>query len=273
MAEARRAIRKVLWQEQLGPRLEEARALLDTSITREGAILAQLGDTAGDVTDETDRRHLARIRNLLLDVQTRHRRLIVVVQTTADEYLKLQAETLKLRRSARLPDLENDILDPLLRAPLERFGELASGAFEAISGAVPPMVLDLAATVAAFEPDIQNEDISEQTIEISLPTPPMKLPFDDQLIARAENFARDHISRAGSLTLGELLDAATAAHPSDAVFLRCLFLILEQAIDPRTTDVAGGASILGTRFDSGFVKGVDVRYSRRSAAGNADAPK
>lgn len=273
MAEARRAIRKVLWQEQLGPRLEEARALLDASISREGAMLAQLSDTAADVTDETDRRHLARIRNLLLDVQTRHRRLIVVVQTTADEYLKLQADTLKLRRSARLPDLENEILDPLLRAPLDRVGALASGAFEAISGALPPMVLDLAATVAAFEPDAENEDLIEPSIEISPPTPPMKLPFDDELIARAEAFARDRIARAGSLTLGELLDAAASAHPGDAVFLRCLFLILEQAIDPRTTDVTEAASILAARFNAGFVAGVDVRYSRRAAAGNSHAPK
>jgi hypothetical protein len=77
MAEARRAIQKIVWHDELGPKMEEARALLDASIVREGAMLAQLSDTAADVTDETDRRHLARIRNLLLDVlQTRHRKLI-----------------------------------------------------------------------------------------------------------------------------------------------------------------------------------------------------
>jgi hypothetical protein len=101
----------------------------------------------------------------------------------------------------------------------------------------------------------------------------MKLPFDDQLIARAESFARDRITHAGSLTLGELLDAATLAQPGDAVFLRCLFLILEQAIDPRTTDVSEGASILFSRFDAGFVVGANVRYTRRIVAGHSNAPK
>jgi hypothetical protein len=56
MAEARRAILKVMWHQELGPKMEEARSLLDASIMREGAMLAQLSDTAADVTDETDRR-------------------------------------------------------------------------------------------------------------------------------------------------------------------------------------------------------------------------
>jgi len=135
MAEARRAILKVMWHQELGPKMEEARTLLDASIMREGAMLAQLSDTAADVTDETDRRHLARIRNLLHDVQTRHRRLIVVVQNTADEYLHLQADALKLRPLARLPDLENEILDPLLR------GEYPAGLFEDLGVQAPTGIL------------------------------------------------------------------------------------------------------------------------------------
>lgn len=273
LVEARRAIRKVHWQDQLSPRIEEARALLEASISREGAMLTHLTDTVTDVTDETDRLHLARIRNLLLDVQTRHRHLIVVVQTAAEEYLKLQADTLKLRHATRLPDLENAILDPLLRAPLKRVGELASPVFEAISGAQPPMVLDIAATIVAFEPDGESELPVARSFEVAPPTPPLPLPFDEVLIASVASFAREHIRRAGSLTLGELLHAAGNAHPGDAVFARCLFLTLEQAIDPRTTDVSDDASILSTRFDAGFVEGTDVRYSSHLAAGDPHAPK
>jgi hypothetical protein len=43
-----------------------------------------------------------------------------------------------------------------------------------------------------------------------------------------------------------------------------LFLVLEQAIDPRTTDVTQGASILQTRFDAGFVSGADVNFTNSS---------
>lgn len=261
MAEARRAILKVVWHRELGPKMEEARSLLDASITREGAMLVQLSDTAADVTDETDRRHLARIRNVLLDVQTRHRNLIVVVQKTAEEYLQLQADALKLRPLARLPDLENEILDPLLRAPGGFLIENASGLFEAISGASPPLVLDIAAAVAAFEPDMEDSEIPEPEFEFDDPSAAMDLPFDDATIARAEHFARSTILAAGAITLGEILERAARVSPDDEPFQRCLFLILEQAIDPRTTDIAGGASILGTRFDAGFVEGTDVRFS------------
>ena len=38
-------------------------------------------------------------------------------------------------------------------------------------------------------------------------------------------------------------------------------------IDPRTADVAAGASILATRFDAGFVEGTDVAFSRTAAGG------
>ena len=261
MAQARRAIRKVLWQDELGPRLEEARVLLDASIRREGAMLAQLNETAADVTDETDRRHIASVRNVLLDVQRRHRHLIVVVQSTADEYLTLQADALKFRPLTRLPDLEGEILDPLLRAPIGFSSQNASEVFGVISGPLPPLVLDLAATIAAFEPDGAADDSDEQEFEVAPPTAPMKPPFDDALIERAENFARATIARAGSITLGQILDIAVTAYPGDAAFLRCLFLILEQAIDPRTTNVANGASILQARFDAGFVEGTDVSYS------------
>jgi hypothetical protein len=267
MAEARRAILKVMWHQELGPKMEEARTLLDASIMREGAMLAQLSDTAADVTDETDRRHLARIRNLLLDVQTRHRKLIVVVQKTADEYLRLQADALKLRPLTRLPDLENEILDPLLRAPGSFLMESAPGLFGAISGTLAPLLLDIAATITAFEPDIDDDGAFEPIFEFDNPSAPLPLPFDDLTIARAEQFARASILAAGTVTLGEILEQAAQAHPEDISFQRCLFLILEQAIDPRTTDVAGGASILATRFDAGFVEGTDVLFARAAPGG------
>lgn len=261
MAEARRAILKVMWHHELGPKMQEARDLLDASLAREGAMLMQLSDTAADVTDETDRRHLARIRTLLLDVQTRHRRLMVVVQRTADEYLELQAEALKLRPLTRLPDLETEILDPLLRAPVRFLGEQASAVFSAISGTVSPLVLDIAATLVAFEPEMDVGDEIDLQFEYEDPTTGLELPFDEATINRAETFARSAIIAAGAITLGDILEHAAEAHPDDSSFQRCLFLILEQSIDPRTTDVAADASILNTRFDAGFVEGTDVRFS------------
>ena len=182
MAEARRAILKVMWHHELGPKMDEARDLLDASINREGAMLAHITETVGDVTDETDRRHLARIRNLLLDVQTRHRRLMVVVQNTATEYLNLQADALKLRPLTRLPDLEKDILDPLLRAPVPLLSERASPLFEAISGTLSPLVLDLAATIAAFEPDLEQAAETNPQFDVEEPTAPLQLPLRSSVL-------------------------------------------------------------------------------------------
>jgi hypothetical protein len=210
---------------------------------------------------------VARICNLLLDVQTRHRKLIVVVQKTADEYLHLQADALKLRPLARLPDLEDEILDPLLRAPGSFLIENAGGLFGAISGTLPRLVLDLAAAVAAFEPESEEAGTCDPDYAFDDPTVGIELPFDEATIARSEQFARETILAAGAITLGEILERAAQARPEDASFQRCLFLILEQAIDPRTSDVAGGASILATRFDAGFVEGTDVRFSRATAVG------
>jgi hypothetical protein len=254
-----------MWHQELGPKMQEARDLLDASLRREGGMLAQLSDTAADVTDETDRRHLARIRSLLLDVQNRHRRLMSVVQNTADEYLALQADALKLRPLTRLPDLENDILDPLLRAPGHYLRDSASPIFGAISGTLSPLVLDIAATLTAFEPDMSDSNEPELPFELGEPTSPLQLPFDEATIARAEEFVRTTILAVGAVTLGDFLKYAAEAHPDDATFQRCLFFILEQAIDPRTSDVAKGASILDTRFDAGFVEGTDIRFSGAAA--------
>jgi hypothetical protein len=145
--------------------------------------------------------------------------------------------------------------------------ENASGVFGAISGTLPPLVLDIAAAVAAFEPDVEEAGVFDPIIEFDDPTVGLELPFDEATITRAEQFARATILATGAITLGELLSRAASDRPDDAAFQRCLFLILEQAIDPRTTDVAGGASILSTRFDAGFVEGTDVRFSRATGGG------
>jgi len=253
MAEARRAILKVMWQHELGPKMQEARDLLDASIVREGAMLAHLNDTAADVTDDTDRRHLARVRTLLLDVNNRHRNLMVIVQTTADEYLLLQADALKLRPPTRLPDLEHEILDPLGRSASEIFG--------ALSGPFTPLVFDIAAALKAFEPDFAEYGQGEVVLEAGTPSEPVPLPFDAPTIARAETFARAMILAEGSITLGDILARAAEKDADDMAFRRCLFLILEQAIDPRTADITSEASILDVRFNAGFVEGTDVQFT------------
>jgi hypothetical protein len=264
MAAAHRAIRKVLWQEELGPRLEEARQLLDTSIEREGAMLRHLNDTAAEISADTDRRHIARLRQLLLDVEARHRRLSVIVQTTASEYLALQAEALRARTVSRLPDLEREILEPCLQAPLDRLTGASSRIFEVISGALPPMVFDLAAAIAAFEPDPLEELIVDEDTEEAAPSAPMPPTFEDALIERAESLARSLITAQEAITLEKILERALHEPDADATFVRCLFWVLEQAVDPHTGTIAKGAVILDRRFRLPFVSGSDIRYSRES---------
>jgi hypothetical protein len=186
---------------------------------------------------------------------------MVIVQTTADDYLLLQADALKLRPPTRLPDLEHEILDPLLKAPVAFLGRSASGIFSALSGPLTPLVLDIAAALKAFEPDLTDCSDDEIILEAGAPSEPVPLPFDAATIARAETFARATILAAGSITLGDILARAAKEDGDDTGFQRCLFLILEQAIDPRTADIAGEASILGVRFDAGFVEGTDVRFT------------
>jgi hypothetical protein len=266
MAAAHRAIRKVLWQEELGPRLEEARDLLDTSIEREGAMLRHLNDTTAEISEETERRHIARLRQLLHEVQSRHRGLSVIVQRTASDYLALQVEALRARTVSRLPDLEREILEPCLQAPVDFLTGVGSRIFEVISGALPPMVLDLGATIAAFEPDPLEDAVPEEGSEVAAPSTPMPPTFEDALIERTEAFARSLIAQYHNTTLAEILQRALDEHDPDSAFVRCLFWVLEQAVDPHTGTIAKGAAILNRRFTLQFVSGSDVRYSREPVA-------
>lgn len=268
MAAAHRAIRKVLWQEELGPRLEEARELLDTSIEREGAMLRHLNDTSDEVSDETDRRHIARLRQLLLDVEARHRRLSVIVQRTAAEYLALQTDALRLRAASRLPDLEREILEPCLQARMDTLIDLSSRVFEVISGPLTPMVLDIPATILAFEPDQAEEEADEERLEVGAPSAPLPPTFEDALIERAESFARDLILKRGSISLGEILARALDQTDPDPAFVRCLFWVLEQAVAPQTGTISKAATILDKRFNASFVVGTDIQYSA-AAVSNA----
>src|ERR1700738_4484490 len=86
---------------------------------------------------------------------------------------------------------------------------------------------------------------------LSLIAPIQKLEDTKGLLrTQGQAAARATILAAGSITLGDILARAAKEDGDDTGFQRCLFLILEQAIDPRTADIAGEASILGVRFDA-----------------------
>jgi hypothetical protein len=123
------------------------------------------------------------------------------------------------------------------------------------------MVFDVGAVLEGFGPDLDDEDASEMSSEVAPPTAPMKPTFADELIEQVGQFARSLLRERGTLRLSDILEIAAQEGNGDELYQRCLFLTLEQAIDPRTGDIASEALILDTRFDGDFVTGRNVHYA------------
>lgn len=77
--------------------------------------------------------------------------------------------------------------------------------------------------IAAFQPESDEEVQSDQAIELAPLVEPMKLPFDDAMIERAEGFARTTIVNAGAIKLGDI-SGVGCSRTSRGIRLLALFV-------------------------------------------------
>lgn len=136
VAAAERSVRSVSWDATIRPRLQTAYAHLDERVTAEATITHRLEDLPDDASSGPE---VQRVIDALRDCLRRHQELHTAVLHAQQRLLDEQAEqAFRPPPVAELPDLERDVLRPLLGRTLEDAGAVLDAAFGSFARPRPP---------------------------------------------------------------------------------------------------------------------------------------
>jgi len=255
---AHRAGGAVHWSGETLPRIAEAIEHIRERQTEEHAILQGVGAHDLDALAPDLRRDLVDLRDTIDDCRHQHAQLHRETMSVNDRFLALQASAFRARRVTALPDLERQVLGPLLERTIS---ELAGIAEEVTALLNAPRVEGMLDPVLLLDLLERGQDRNETltTDEEDAPLADLeRLPerFDQTLQARVVEWARAVLDREGAMTFSALLKRARRDGLSHDERL-CLAYVVIAAFHPRDDRLDVDARI-GGRFSDSLVEGDDL---------------
>lgn len=224
--DARRAADRVVWSQQVLPKLDEARAHLSERRKHEGAIIESIQEHFAHARGDT-REHLVDLKNTIDDCRQRHAALFKRVMTASEEFRRIQASAFRARGTQNVPDIEDRILVPLLASPMRAVSGMSDDVGIVFAAPTPPRLFDLAllfqsVTQPQFRRDPAGEHDEHDLVAIERVPP----EFDADEIEKAQEWLVRELSRRTRLDMESAINAAERQGLA-ASTLRCvLFLML-----------------------------------------------
>jgi hypothetical protein len=161
LIQARRSLEGGGWVENALPLLEEARRHLEERQRDDQAVTLAVEDKIATLQDDLKSLGKAvRIRELLGDCRRIHAALFVDVCEANEKFRALQTRAFVARRVEDIPDPEEGVLLPLLRAPIGQVEERALTIAAAFAAPLPPGLLDLPRFWAEITEETAAEELS-----------------------------------------------------------------------------------------------------------------
>ncbi|MBV8455017.1 MAG: hypothetical protein JO122_00185 [Acetobacteraceae bacterium] len=162
LIQARRSADGAGWVENALPLLEEARRHLEERQRDDQAVILAVEDKIGTLEDDAPSLAKAvRVRELVGDCRRIHAALFVEVCEANEKFRAAQTRTFIARRVEDIPDPEEGVLLPLLRAPIGQLENIALSIGAAFAAPCPRGLLDL----AGFWAEIAEETVAEEITE------------------------------------------------------------------------------------------------------------
>lgn len=173
LRETRRDIRRVDWTDHVPDKIEQAYDHIDRRITTEQNIIETARKHRDHLeTGHPDARRLYRVIELVRSCRLQHIKLHHQLMNARDVFLEEQArQSFTPYGTMDLPDIGEDVLEPILRLPAARAEEATGRMMPMISGPAPPKLLSLADALSWFlQPrrrysggrvDVEELDIAE----------------------------------------------------------------------------------------------------------------
>jgi hypothetical protein len=264
LRDTRRDVDRVDWTLEAPRTLDESLAHLERRVSVERGILEAAHERLDLMADEDagGSRAVAQVADLTRDCLLRHADLHEQLIGARNVFLDAQARQAFAPKPSRpLPDLSDDVLEPLLRLPLARADRLLERGFPLFVGPRVPVLPSLEGLVSWMlqprRPQPRQEIPVEPIDAADLETELRRYP--PEIRAAAEALLRE----AGrGVRLSRLLSAARASGAPNAVLEAMALLVLQGfATEDRDTARIAAEPIAGVRLDDPLLYGDDLLVS------------
>ena len=270
LRDTRRDVDRVDWKIEAPRTLNESLAHLERRFTVERGILGAADERLEIMPDEEagPRRAVAQVADLTRDCLLRHAELHEQLIGARNVFLDAQArQSFGPKPSRPLPDLADDVLEPLLRMPIVRADALLDRGFPLFVGPRLPVLASLEGLVAWMlqprrpqprqEIPVEPVDAAELNSELRRYPPEVRAAAATLLDAAG-----------GDVRLSELLSRARASGSSNAVLEVIALLVLQGfATEDRDTAHVSAEPMAGERLDDPLLYGDDLLVSTTGKAG------
>ncbi len=242
--QARRAADRVVWSREVLPQLDEARVHLGDRRRHEAAIIESIREHIPKARGDT-RDHLVDIRSTMEDCHERHAALFRRVMTASEEFRRLQVRAFRADERQDVPDLEDGVLAPLLRAPMSVISAMSDEIGVVFAAAAPPRLYDLALLFASctrprFRHDQAAADWAGDLVRLQRVPP----EFDADELRAAEAWLIQTISARTRLDMKSAIQEADDQGLAEST-LRCVLFLMLRSWCPEDDPLGVIASIDG----------------------------
>ena len=260
---AHRASGAVHWSRETLPRIAEAIDHIKERQAEEHAILQGIGAHDLDALTPELRRDLVDLRDTVDDCRHQHAQLHRETMSVNDRFLSLQTSAFRARRVTALPDLERQVLEPLLALDMSELAGIAEEVTALLNDPTTAGMLDPVLLLDLLERG-QGQDESLAVDVEDAPLADLERTaerFDQALQARVVEWARAALDAGGPTTFSALL-----RHAHDRGLDRderlCLAYAVIAAFHPRD-DRLGVETRVAGRFVDPCVEGDDLMLEPR----------
>jgi hypothetical protein len=270
LRDTRRDVDRVDWKVEVPRTLNESLAHLERRVAVERGILTAADERLEIMPDEEadPRRAVAQVADLTRDCLLRHAELHEQLIGARNVFLDAQARQAFAPNPSRpLPDLADDVLEPVLRMPVARADRLLERGFPTLVGPRVPVLASL-------------EGLVSWMLQPRRPQPRQEVPIDAvdaaDLDAELQRYSPDVRATAaellgaseGDVALSGLLSRARVAGASDAVIEVVALVVLQGfATEDRDTARVAAERMAGARLQDPLLYGDDLLVSTGGKGG------
>jgi hypothetical protein len=261
LRDTRRDVDRVDWRVEVPRILDDSLAHLERRFVVERGILDAADERLEIMPDEEagSRRAVAQVRDLTRDCLLRHTELHEELIGARNVFLDAQARQAFAPRPSRpLPDLADDVLEPLLRMPITRADQLLGRGFPLFVGPRLPVLASLEGLVTwMFQPrrpqprqEIEVEPIDPTDLDTELLRYPPEVRATATEILNVEE---------GEIKLSDLLKRTRGSGVSNAVLEVIALLVLQGfATEDRDTAHVAAEPMAEGRIEDPLLYGDDL---------------
>jgi hypothetical protein len=217
---AQRSPDSVTWKGDLEPFLEHSREHIDGRHKEEQQLQALVNDQLREATDLSARKKFVRLHETLEQELSVHLRLLLLVTEAGSRFRHAQKTMFRARRRQKLPDIEEQLLPPLLAASVQNLADISDSYSHVFLSPETPKQFSLGHAVSLLTELRRTVEPQAWAEENMVPLDKLPAHFQDDVVeaakAHVEQALREAFAKGLSIDNEQILLAGEAKNLSAA---------------------------------------------------------